>query len=138
MFLLDTNVISELRKRRGLADQRVVEWAAARDVRGLHVSVVTVLEIEIGVARIERHDETQGERLRAWFNDRVLAAFAGRILPITLDVARRAASLHVPNPRPERDAWIAATAAAAGLSVATRNVRDFEGAGARVVNPWMN
>lgn len=138
MYLLDTNVVSELRKRPGVAAERVLEWAAKRDVRELHISVVTVLEIEVGVARLERRDAAQGARLRAWFDEGVLAGFAGRVLPVTLDVARRAAAIHGTSPRPVRDAWIAATAAVEGLTVVTRNVSDFEDTGARVVNPWMS
>ena len=97
--------------------------------------MIVVQEIEIGVLR-ERTDPAQGAHLRAWLEDRLLPAFAGRILPVTLEVARRGAALHVPDPRPARDGLIAATALAHGLGVATRNIRDFEGTGVRLANPW--
>ena len=136
-WLLDTNVVSELRKvRSGRADPNVAAWAEAQDAADLWLSVIVVQEIEIGVLLRERSDPAQGAHLRAWLEDRVLPAFAGRILPVTLEVARRGAALHVPGPRPARDGLIAATALAYGLGVATRNVRDFEGTGARLVDPW--
>ena len=136
-WLLDTNVVSELRKvRSGRADPKVAAWADAQDAASLWLSVIVVQEIEIGVLLRERTDPAQGAHLRAWLEDRVLPAFAGRILPVTLEVARRGAALHVPDPRPARDGLIAATALAHGLGVATRNIRDFEGTGVRLANPW--
>ena len=98
--------------------------------------LIVVQEIEIGVLLRERTDPAQGAHLRGWLEERVLPAFAGRILPVTLEVARHGAALHVPDPRPARDGLIAATALAHGLGVATRNVRDFEGTGIRLTNPW--
>ena len=136
-WLLDTNVVSELRKvRAGRADPNVAAWADAQDAASLWLSVIVVQEIEIGILLRERTDPAQGTHLRAWLEERVLPAFAGRILPVTLEVARHGAALHVPDPRPARDGLIAATALVHGLGVATRNVRDFEGAGVRLVNPW--
>ena len=93
-------------------------------------------ELEIGVLRIERRDPAQGELLRRWLDDRIMAAFAGRVLPIDTRVARRSAALHVPNPRPIRDGFIAATALVHGLVLVTRNVSDFEPLGVRLLNPW--
>lgn len=135
-FLLDTNVVSELRKPSSRADAHVRAWVASRDPTSLHLSAVTVMEIEIGIGRLERRDPTQAGCLRSWLDDAVLAVFAGRILPIDLAVARRAARLHVPDRRPERDALIAATAAVHGLTVVTRNVTDFEPLDVGVVDPW--
>lgn len=134
--LLDTNVISELRKPRNLANTGVQIWARSQVAETLFLSVITVLELEIGVARMERRDPQQGRRLRSWLSERVLIAFADRILPIDLAVAQRAATLHTPDPRPERDAVIAATAMVHGLRVVTRNVSDFTPMGFDVVNPW--
>lgn len=137
MYLLDTNVISELRKARaGKADRQVTAWAAAVAVIDLFVSVIAIEELEVGVLMAERRDPPQGALLRAWLDVHVLGAFADRILPIDTPIARRSARLHVPNPRPVRDALIAATALVHGMTVVTRNVADFEPTGVQIVNPW--
>ncbi|WP_440712004.1 type II toxin-antitoxin system VapC family toxin [Gordonia sp. FQ] len=135
-FVLDTNVLSELRKSERTASPAVRAWISARVDAQLYLSVVTVLEIEVGIGRIERRDRVQADRLRRWLDDEVLDAFRGRILPVDLEVARRAAGLHVPDPSPERDALIAATALVHDMSVVTRNTADFSATGARVINPW--
>jgi predicted nucleic acid-binding protein len=135
MFLLDTNVISELR-RPDRADRNVVAWANAVPAANFFMSVVSILEIELGARLIERRDAAQGAVLRTWINDQVLARFDGRILAIDTTVAQRCAQLHVPNPRAERDALIAATALVHGLTVVTRNVGDFEPTGVALLNPW--
>lgn len=137
MYLLDTNLVSELRKARtGRADPGVVAWAAG--VRGgdQYLSVITVLELELGVRLRERRDPSQGGILRAWFEKQVLGGFAERILPVDTDIARRCAGLHVPNRRPDRDALIAATALLYGLTLVTRNVRDFADTGVALHDPW--
>jgi predicted nucleic acid-binding protein len=137
MFLLDINVVSELRKiRLGKADANVAAWADSVESRDLYLSVITVQELETGVLLAERRDPAQGAVLRAWLNDQVLPAFAGRVLPVDTAVALRSARLHVPNQRPVLDALIAATALVHGMTVATRNVADFEQTGARTINPW--
>lgn len=137
MFLLDTNVISELRKvRAGTADPNVLAWANSVDASMLFISAITVLELEQGVMLVERRDTKQGMALRAWLDGQVMPEFASRTLPIDIDVARRCAGLHVPDPRSERDALIAATALVHGMAVVTRNVGDFEKTGVRLVNPW--
>jgi predicted nucleic acid-binding protein len=135
-YLLDTNVVSELRKSRQRIAPQVRSWAERQITHELSVSVITVMEIEIGVARVERRDDAQGEMLRRWFDEELLGAFEGRVLAIDLDVVRRAANLHVPDPRPERDPLIAATALTHGLTVVTRNAADFEPLGVAVLNPW--
>ncbi len=134
-FLLDTNVISELRKR--AADPSVTAWAESHDRHSVYLSAVTIMEIELGIALIERRDAHQGAALRVWMTQQVLTGFAGRILPVDTAVSLRAAHLHVPNPRPERDAFIAATAAEHAMTVVTRNVADFDTCGVAVVNPWL-
>jgi predicted nucleic acid-binding protein len=137
MFLLDINVVSELRKiRLGKADANVAAWADSVESTDLYLSVITVQELETGVLLAERRDPVQGAVLRAWLNDQVLPAFAGRVLPVDTAVALRSARLHVPNQRPVLDALIAATALVHGMTVATRNVADFEQTGARTINPW--
>lgn len=135
-YLVDTNVWSELRNR-GRADSNVRAWAETATPADLYLSVVTVFELERGVLLIERRDPEQGSRLRRWLEERVLEPFGGKILPIDAPVARRCAALHVPNPRPERDALIAATALTHGLTVVTRNVGDFEPMGVILLNPWV-
>ena len=139
MYLLDTNVVSELRKARsGKADGNVVAWAASVQPLGLFLSAITILELETGVLLVERRDPAQGGMLRIWLNDHVLPAFAGRILAVDTLVAQRCARLHVPDPRADRDALIAATALCHGLTVVTRNVADFEPTGVQILNPWVN
>ena len=135
-FLLDTNVVSELRRSRRQADPGLLRWVSARRPSDLYLSVVTVLEIELGIARLGRRDVAQAQRLQAWLEDDVLEVFDGRVLAVEIPVARRAARLHVPDPRPERDALIAATAVVHGLTVATRNVADFAPMDVALINPW--
>lgn len=137
-LLLDTNVISELRKPEGRAHPAVRGWAQRQRTGELFLSVVSVMEVEIGVGRAERRDTRQGAVLRRWLERDLLPAFAGRLLPVDLAVARRAAGLHVPDPRPERDVLIAATAIEAGLTVVTRNVSDFAALGVDLLDPWVS
>ena len=137
MFLLDTNVVSELRKvRLGKADPHVADWADSVDATDLYLSVITVQELEIGVLLAERRDPSQGAIFRAWLDGHVLPAFSGRILVVDTAVAQRSARLHVPDPRPVRDGLIAATALVHGMVVVTRNTADFAPTGVRTLNPW--
>ena len=137
MYLLDTNVVSELRKIRvGKADARVAKWADTVDATDLYLSAITIQELEIGILLAEHRDARQGAILRAWLNRHVLPAFAGRILIIDTAVAQRSARLHVPDPRPLRDGLIAATALVHGMTIVTRNVADFEPTGVVILNPW--
>ena len=137
MYLLDTNVVSELRRSRTRrADRNVVTWANSVTVNDLFLSVISVLEIEIGVSLVERRDTLQGNALRDWLDEQVLPTFAGRILPVDTAVARACARFHVPNPLPDRDALIAATASVNGMIIVTRNVSGFALTGIEIVNPW--
>lgn len=137
LYLLDTNVVSELRKTKsGKADKNVVAWANSVSATRLFLSVITILEIETGVLLVERRDPPQGAVLRSWLNAHVLPAFSERILPFDTAVAQCCARLHVPDPRSDRDAIIAATALVHGMTVVTRNVDDFEPTGVDVLNPW--
>ena len=135
--LLDTNVVSELRKPESRTHPAVRDWARRQRTSELFLSVISVMEVEIGVGRVERRDARQGAVLRRWLEQDLLPAFAGRLLPVDLAVARRAAGLHVPDPRPERDVLIAATAIKAGLTVVTRNVSDFAALEVDLVDPWV-
>jgi predicted nucleic acid-binding protein len=135
MFLLDTNVLSELR-RRHRTDAKVAAWADAVHPSDLFLSAITILEIEAGALMLQRRDATQGAVLRAWIDDKVLPAFEGRILSVDTTVAQRCARLHIPDRRAERDALIAATALVHRLKVVTRNVVDFHSMGVDLLNPW--
>ncbi|NNM73374.1 type II toxin-antitoxin system VapC family toxin [Enterovirga aerilata] len=134
MFLLDTNVVSELR-RPDRADGGVLQWAKAQRAAEFHLSAITILEIELGILRLARKDAEHSSRLRSWM-DHVLQEFSRRILPIDLAVAQRCAPLHIPDPLPDRDALIAATALVHGLTVVTRNTKDFAPTGVSTLNPW--
>jgi toxin FitB len=137
MFVLDTNVVSELRKvRLGKADLGLAAWAQSVDAADLFVSAITIMELELGVLSIERKDATQGAMLRSWLEQLVLPEFSGRTLPVDTAVALRCARLHVPDKRGERDALIAATALVHGMTVVTRNVADFQPTGVTLINPW--
>lgn len=134
MYLLDTNVISELRKRDG--DAGVKQWIRAQTTSDLTISVVTVIEIETGILRVARTDPDQARSLNRWFEQHVLTGFVGRVVPLDMPAARRVPPLHIPDPAPRHDALIAGTALARGLTVVTRNVRDFDRMGVDYVNPW--
>lgn len=137
MYVLDTNVLSELRKVRfGKADANVAAWADGVDAADLFVSAITIMELELGVMSIERKDAAQGAMLRSWLEQHVLPEFSGRTLPVDTAVARRCARLHVPDKCGERDALIAATALVHGMTVVTRNVADFKPTGVTIINPW--
>ncbi|SDN36443.1 hypothetical protein SAMN05216355_102109 [Actinomyces ruminicola] len=136
-MLLDTNVVSELRKvGDGRADPHVVRFFSDLEADSLHLSAITVVELELGIAGVERRDPTQGGRLRTWMEHQVLPFFHNRILPVDAPVALRCAHLHGPDLRSERDAFIAATAMVHGLTVVTRNVADFAPIGVALLNPW--
>jgi hypothetical protein len=137
MYLLDTNVISELRKANtGKADPQVVAWASGVSPASLFVSAISVLELETGILLVERRDAVQGKMLRQWLETQVLPTFAERVLAVDAAVARQCARWHVPDPRSDRDALIAATAMVHGMTVVTRNVADFEPTGCALLNPW--
>lgn len=137
MFLIDTNVVSELRKARsGRANPDVAAWMDGTPAAAMYLSSMTILELELGVLLVERRDAAQARLIRGWIENRVLEAFSGRILSVDTDVARRAAALHVPDPRPDREALIAATALVHGMTVVTRNVADYSPMGVGLLNPW--
>jgi predicted nucleic acid-binding protein len=137
MFLLDTNVISELRKAKTpRIDRRVAIWARRTPPQSMFLSVMTILELETGILLAGRRDPMQARSLREWLDNLVLPRFEGRILPVTIDIAQRCSPMHVPDPRPIHDSLIAATALVLGMTLATRNVRDFQPMGVAIVNPW--
>ena len=135
MYVLDTNVISELRSGKPQQSANVRKWAAHQPSAKLYLSAISILELEMGVRSLERRVPPQGGALRLWL-DQVRLAFSGRILSFTEVTAPLCANMHVPNPKSERDAMIAATTLEHGFSVVTRNVADFANMGVIVVNPW--
>lgn len=137
MLLLDTNVVSEVRK--SSCHPNVQAWMAAQVTDTLYISSITVLEIQRGISQIAlRGDEMQATVLNRWLEDMVLPAFAGRILSIDHLVARRAARLTWADARDYRDPLIAATGLVYGATVVTRNVKHFEATGVQLVNPWLD
>nr|WP_320013412.1 type II toxin-antitoxin system VapC family toxin [uncultured Desulfobacter sp.] len=137
MYLLDTNVLSELRKAKTNKINKAVRvWAENVPASTLYLSVITVLEIELGVLLKERKDPWQGNILRVWLNDHVMPTFRSRILDVDTSIAVKCASLHVPDPKSYRDSLIAATAIVHQLTIVTRNVSDFFQPGVNVINPW--
>nr|VFK55874.1 MAG: hypothetical protein BECKTUN1418F_GA0071002_10768 [Candidatus Kentron sp. TUN]VFK61906.1 MAG: hypothetical protein BECKTUN1418E_GA0071001_10738 [Candidatus Kentron sp. TUN] len=136
MFILDTNVVSGLR-RPEKANPNLTAWAAAMPLPELFLSSITVLELELGVLLMERKDREQGAVLRTWLDGQVIPRFEGRIIAVDTAVARRCAGLHVPDRCAERDALIAASALVHGMIVVTRNVADFAATGVRTLNPFL-
>lgn len=137
MYLLDTNVVSEFRKLgSSQINANVKDWAEETDPELMFLSAISILELEIGVLQIERRDKKQGQVLRKWLSKHVLPTFSQRVLALDLAVAQRCASLHVPNPKSERDAMIAATAIEHRMTIVTRNLSDFKDSGVKMFNPW--
>jgi len=141
-YLLDTNVIAEIRKQSRVRpgtpgiNGNVKGWLTTVRATDLYLSVITIFELERGFLLLERRDPIQASILQSWVRNEVLNAFAGRILPIDLAVAQRCATLHVPHPMEDRDALIAATALIGGMTVVTRNDSHFQRTGVTFLNPW--
>jgi predicted nucleic acid-binding protein len=137
VLLLDTNVVSELRKvHSGKTDRAFIQWESQVDASELYLSSATIHEMEFGVLLLEKKDPRQGKILRDWLDQNVLTTFEGRILPIDVAVARRSGYLQSIETRPNMDALIAATAYVHDMPVVTRNVAHFKHMGVRLINPW--
>ena len=138
MFLIDTNVVSEFRKIHvGKADINVTRWSEQTPASDMFLSVVTILELEIGILRLERRDSFQARQLRTWLTDYILPGFDGQVIPVSMEVAQASAAYHIPDPAPFRDAFIAATAQVHGLTVVTPNTADFQRCSVSLLNPWL-
>lgn len=138
MLLLDTNVVSELRKlKNGKTTSEFVAWSNSVKTTDFYISAITLMELEIWVLRTVRKDKVQGGMLRNWLNEIVLPKFEKKILPIDEQIALRCAQLNVPDPKNDRDALIAATALVHGFTVVTRNTKDFQHTGVPLQNPWL-
>jgi predicted nucleic acid-binding protein len=135
MFVLDTNVVSELR-RPEKANPKVAVWASSVPLASIFLSAITILEIELGVLSIARRDAAQRAILRIWIDEQLMPRFEGRILPVDAVIAQRCARLQIPEPRAERDALIATTALVHGMTIVARNVSDFAPMDVPVFNPW--
>lgn len=137
MYLLDTNVVSELRKiGKGRADANVTRWFHSIKTRHTWLSVITLVEIQVGILRLERRDPASARHLADWFRDQLLPEYTNRILSLDIHAAMICAEFHIPEQSPLNDAYIAAIAKAHNLSVVTRNTRDFERFGVRLINPF--
>ncbi len=137
MYLLDTNIVSELRKtKQGRCNTHVLSWSKTVTPASLYISSISVMELELGILLLARHNPAQSQLIRIWFEQKVLPAFEGRILPIDTTVAKNCAKLHMPDRKPDRDALIAATALTHSMTVVTRNVADFEKTGVTLINPF--
>ena len=136
MYILDTNVISEIRKAAtGKANPKVLAWADSISINQLFLSSITILELETGILLKERNDKKQGRVLRQWLEQQVLTAFCGRVLGFDQQIALQCAKFHIPNPRSYRDSMIAATAYIHNMTVVTRNIEDFSDMGITLINP---
>ena len=137
MYLLDTNLISEIRKMpKGKCDQGVEQWVKTTSQNLMFTSAVVLMELERGILAMERKDMAQGTMLRTWFEKDVLPAFQSKILSVNEQTARICAKLHIPDHTPENDAWVAASAIQHNLVLVTRNTDDFARTGVRLLNPF--
>ena len=136
MFLLDTNVLSELRVGKANPSAAVRRWAASIPGNQLYLSAVSILELEMGVLIMERKDAQQGKALRSWLQC-LMKEFYSQVLPFGSTTAVLCAAMHSLDRRPDRDAMIAATAKEHGYTIATRNTSDFDDCGVQLLNPWL-
>ncbi|MBN6067169.1 type II toxin-antitoxin system VapC family toxin [Aggregatibacter actinomycetemcomitans] len=138
MYLLDTNIVSELRKlEKGRADPNVTKWFQQVDLQQAYLSVITLFEIKIGILQLIRHDAQQATILQNWFTNTLLPNFENRILPLDQNVALACAELHIPDKKPLNGSYLAATAKVHHLKMVTRNLKDFQHSGVEIINPFV-
>ena len=132
-FLLDTNVISEPRRKR--PDRHVVSWLRRTEFRSLHISVLTMGELMQGVVRLARRDAAQATALGRWL-DEVRANYADRIIPIDIEIAQAWGRLNASRPLPPIDGFLVATALVRGMTFVTRDTQSIADTGVVTVDPW--
>jgi predicted nucleic acid-binding protein len=132
-FLLDTNVVSETRRKR--PDAKVLSWYRRADPASLYISVLTLGEIAKGVVQYSNRDKAQSEALHRWLNT-TRDLYADRIVPIDAEIAEAWGKIAAPRPRPVIDGLLAATAIVRNMTLVTRNVGDLADSGAAIVDPW--
>ena len=132
-FLLDTNVVSEIRKK--APDPGVASWFASVPAHRLFLSVLVVGEIRQGIARLARRDPAQAQSFEHWLS-RLVDGYGDRIVPVTVQIAEVWGRLNAPNPMPAVDGLMAATALVHDWTLVTRNVSDVVPTGARLLNPF--
>jgi hypothetical protein len=132
-YLLDTNVISELRKRN--PDPRVLAWYATVTSAEIFVSALTIGEIRLGIERLRRKDGTQADALEQWLHG-LQASYGDRIINVDAAVAEAWGRLNVPDPLPVIDGLLAASARARGWTLVTRNTADLARSGVALLNPF--
>lgn len=137
MYLLDTNAISELRKvKTGKAHQGFIEWLYSIQPDTLYINTIVLMELKKGIFLKQRKDPKQAQDLQIWLDTIIRPTFAHRTLNIDENTIDICAKLHVPNKRPENDAWIGAMAIAYNMTLVTRNVKDYAGLPVKILNPF--
>lgn len=134
-MLLDTNVLSELRKA-SRCDPAVAAWQQDQDLEQQFVSVISLLELKLGIELKARKNTEFGARLRLWYESQVKTTFQHRTLSVDLRIAETCAGLHATRTRPYRDSLLAATALVYGFTIVTRNTADFADSGLMLIDPW--
>lgn len=135
MFLLDTDVVSALRAS-AEKDAKLVEWADQQQVFNLYISAISILELKLAILEKRKNNSAHGEKLNTWLQQQVLPAFKGRIVAFDGEMAEYCAALHVPNPKSERDAMIAATCIVNNMSLVTGKPADYRHIKINTINPW--